>query len=1803
MRWLQRYSQRRGLVAFALLALPLAVAFAQEAAPPAPKAGKQKTVAFEMRDMPWDQVLVWLADNTGLNVTSPNKPQGTFNHIRSSQQKRDYTIPEVIDILNDALLAQKFIIIRRPTSIIVLPSDEPESIDVTLLPRLSPEELDEDKPVSEQRYGRTELAQVIFPLRTLSYEDAERDLKGQFGKFGRIARVAKGNKILVTETVANLRRVKKLLEELEGGTGSSGDFEIINLGPAQDPQSTLRLLQNYYNWIPGAAKPANAPYLELDLNNNRLIVRGDAAQVQEVRNLVRKLGGLGASGDGSPGSTSARTISLEGLKTTPSTIIENLSFLWSDLRANPIVVLTQSQLLQKLEQGKKAPATPPAEVKPSDQVKPDGQTGKDGVRFKLAAYQGSTPPQLADPRNERDGRQLPGRADQPIYIAPLSRGNGLMIASDDAESLALVEELIRYLTQATEGEYAIIAIKHAQAKDVAATIDELYNGKRQQNPMMGMMMGPFGGGRGGGDSVLPSSGPSVRVVADSRTNSILVKAPKMELATIRRLVANDLDRPGADANALNKRYLIGPLANASASDVVTIIKEIYKDYMKSSSPQQGPPSPFPFPFGRGGQQEQSPSSSFTITVAADDRTNMIILNAPEEIFLQIDGLVKELDKTTGENARSVVVRRIDSVDPTVVAQALEAITGQKSSIAPATSQASSGAADPRQEFLNRLRERMGGGQGGMQGSFPGGMNRGQGGGRGGNNPGGMNRGQGGGNRGGGNRGGGGIRPEDGVSSGPPDGAVKVAAVVMDDPSAAATSKASSILYDPQRDPSPSLQLASAQQPSSSPATPAAQPANPNANPQPANPAGTQPANPAQPGDAPPRAARQPVSWVVLPDGQIILIGSEGDIKEVEEALNSIVNVSKTTDTEIRIFPMAKADATSVASILTRIYQQLILSPAGTVRQQPGQQLQTASLLILALPRTNSILVGGPKNRMSDIEENIKKLDTPYAADGKFRTFQLQRAGADRVAALLNQLYASRFPGEAPGQQNQIVITPDPKTNTVLVQAAPADLEEIERLIDYLEKAVSTAINELRIIPVKNAAASDLVNILQQTINEGIGTVTPATGTGTGAQQPFGQQFGQQAFGPQAQLAQGTTGAAATGRGFNLRFSSQLLGNRTFESGLLDEVFITADSRTNSLIVVAPPSSLDLVTAIATELDVPPTATAEVKVFQLKRADAQQVFQIIQQLYFGGGTTGQFGNQANPFGGPIGGNLTGNQFGQQQQRPTGFQTADGPSLITLRLALDLRTNSLIVAGSQGDVILIDALVTKLDSADVRPRQEMVYRVRNHNAQDLANSLQNFLNNEVQVLTGAGDLPVYAQLERSVVLVPDQLSNSLLISATPQYYPEVMRLIDQLDADPPQVVIQVLIAEIQLDNLDEFGVEWGVQTPVLFQRSLFSPPGTIVNNAIGNPGFNWNSTGPLGNSTNASPSAIGSQGITNFGVGRLSPSAGVGGFVFSAGSDAVNVLIRALKLQGKVEVLSRPQVSVMDNNSATIQSGQQVPIINGFTVNQLNQPIPTVEQQDIGIILTVQPRVTRDGYVIMRVEPTVSSLSDSTVDLGNGVRSPIINQTLASTTISAMDGQTVVIGGLITRSDNRQERKIPFLGDLPYLGAAFRFRALELQRRELLILLTPRVVRSPADMERIKAEEAGKMNWALDEVQKIHGDIQVDESLVRPPCPPEGLNLPPGSLGTPGIPTLPEQPVAAPGGEALPMPRQLPPATNPTPPASSNPTAPAIQPPPNVPPRPKAMNTPQETQQANFTQPLPQIPKTGYQPPPGYPGGGR
>jgi general secretion pathway protein D len=311
--------------------------------------------------------------------------------------------------------------------------------------------------------------------------------------------------------------------------------------------------------------------------------------------------------------------------------------------------------------------------------------------------------------------------------------------------------------------------------------------------------------------------------------------------------------------------------------------------------------------------------------------------------------------------------------------------------------------------------------------------------------------------------------------------------------------------------------------------------------------------------------------------------------------------------------------------------------------------------------------------------------------------------------------------------------------------------------------------------------------------------------------------------------------------------------------------------------------------------------------------------------------------------------------------------------------------------------------------------------------------------------------------------DMESRNLIVVTDPKTYQIIKDIVADLDKPRPQVLIDCVFVQVTHTNELDLGTEMTYKGPVAISTN---PIGTATTQfGLGLAGAANPSIPDLGTGLLTQP---GSTTTANSGV-----TSSNGAFYSLVGRD-VNATIHALASVNKTEVLSRPSVLTRNNQQATILVGETIPIITSSTASALTgEPTNTIEQQDIGIILKVTPFITAEGNVEMILDPEISSLSSQSVPIGNNVSFPVINKISADTVVVTPNNQTVVIGGLMQTQKTSTENKIPLLGDIPVLGYAFKFKTSNTQKTELIIFLTPHIVRDPADMANLTIEERNRM----------------------------------------------------------------------------------------------------------------------------------
>lgn len=815
-------------------------------------------------------------------------------------------------------------------------------------------------------------------------------------------------------------------------------------------------------------------------------------------------------------------------------------------------------------------------------------------------------------------------------------------------------------------------------------------------------------------------------------------------------------------------------------------------------------------------------------------------------------------------------------------------------------------------------------------------------------------------------------------------------------------------------------------------------------------AGELPAGEPDEEEPPLRAFGTDVEIQTLPDLDVVILrGGTQDVEQLLKIIEEIERISAENQPLIEVYNLKHANGEIINQLITEIETDLFEVRQGRVSITP-------------LVKPNALLLIGWGEALNAAKELIRKLDQPVSPRTQMKVYRLRNMPVQQASTAVTEFFSGRT-----GQETMVQVTADVRTNSLVVHAAPRDLAEVDLLLQRLDVADSAAVNQVKVFELKNSLAEDLAQTLQNAIE---------ANTADAAQGP----------GKSAVLELVTVDAD---------------GERILKSGVLSDVQITPDIPKNTVIVTGPAASMPLIAGLIQRLDESPASVAQIKVFRITNGDAADLVQMLRSLL-----PEKTGAAPAP-------QLAG---------------AEGEtSLAPLRLSIDERTNSIIATGAAGDLEIIEALLLRLDEREVRNRETTVYRLKNAPAVDVATAINEFLRSERQVIAAEpGTVSPFRRIEREVVVVPEIVSNSIIISATPRFYQDIIDLVEQLDAEPPQVVIQVLIASVDLQNTDEFGVELGLQDSLLFDRSLLENIETITNTAQQStdegiitateqiiqaanltPGFNF-TTQQLGNSGSdrslTTSDRVGSQAVSVFDVGRINNELGFGGLVLSASSESVSVLVRALQACRRLEVLARPQVMTLDNQSAFIQVGQRVPRVTGTTITEVGQ-VNSVTLENVGLILGVTPRISPTGMVVMEIDAERSELAPESEGIpisfsstGEVLRSPPINTTTAQTTVSAMSGETIILGGLITKSTGVISRRVPYLSNIPVLGDLFRYDAEDQRRDELLIIMTPHVVRSPEEAERIRHLEESRISWTLADVQEVHGEGGVCHDDDCPYC---------------------------------------------------------------------------------------------------------
>lgn len=336
----------------------------------------------------------------------------------------------------------------------------------------------------------------------------------------------------------------------------------------------------------------------------------------------------------------------------------------------------------------------------------------------------------------------------------------------------------------------------------------------------------------------------------------------------------------------------------------------------------------------------------------------------------------------------------------------------------------------------------------------------------------------------------------------------------------------------------------------------------------------------------------------------------------------------------------------------------------------------------------------------------------------------------------------------------------------------------------------------------------------------------------------------------------------------------------------------------------------------------------------------------------------------------------------------------------------------------------------------------------------------------------------QIGSATVSVDD--SGNLVVIGDDATIAEIKRVVANLDRPQPQVLIKVVFLEVQHNNSFDIGVEGA------FGKNLGNSMTGAVANVFGANGLNTVTT-------NFYPTGPAQA------VPALTPTPGNQAGIYQLLGSDFQATLRAIAQAGKAQLLSRPSILARDRQPATIQVGQNVPLITSVSYQGLTgTPVNGVSYTSIGIILRVTPYITSDGMVQMIIAPETSSLNQNvTVPISLGVNAPAIDIRRADTVAITPDGQTVVVGGLMASDKASGESKVPLLGDIPLLGTLFKRKIGSASKTELMIFLTPHIIEAPTQLAALAEKE--ESNHPL--IRKSVSEEELDRFLERVPVKKE------------------------------------------------------------------------------------------------------
>lgn len=473
--------------------------------------------------------------------------------------------------------------------------------------------------------------------------------------------------------------------------------------------------------------------------------------------------------------------------------------------------------------------------------------------------------------------------------------------------------------------------------------------------------------------------------------------------------------------------------------------------------------------------------------------------------------------------------------------------------------------------------------------------------------------------------------------------------------------------------------------------------------------------------------------------------------------------------------------------------------------------------------------------------------------------------------------------------------------------------------------------------------------------------------------------------------------------------------------------VISHPQSGMLILTETLSNIQRLMTIIEHLDVE-YSTEKIAVIPLENADSSSVAKILSTIYQRGGATPK-GAAAKP---------------------------------VVRVVPYERVNSIVVLASQEEITRVMKLVAELDTPIERDVGNIhVFYLQNAYAVELAKVL-NALAGEKSVEVEKGKAP---SISKNVLVMPDEETNSLIITASREEYVVLETVIKKLDIPRQMVYLEALILEVDTNKDFDVGVEWA-------GAGVFDDgTGKLLTGFSGN---NENPFDLLQGAAGDEPSLA-----SGFTFGAFKQGIKIGGVTFPS----VGAILRAYKNDSDINIISTPQILTTDNKEAEITVGENIPYITSQNTTASEQDYTQYEYRDVATSLKITPHISRSDTMRLDIETSITKLQATSLEL-----TPTTFIRTATTSVIVNDQDTVVIGGIIGQDFSLTEVKVPWLGDIPYLGWLFKTQSQTLTKTNMFIFITPRIVNNPADIAAVTIEKEENIETVLPGSQsRIHKPV--------------------------------------------------------------------------------------------------------------------